>query len=96
MIFRQTLGGARSKPAAAALGAVAAALMVALPGAVNGFGGDAQSTPGHDLANAAYTQPVVPNMRAGGTVTWEPPTPTTPPAAPVTGKAYPRVKAPHR
>jgi hypothetical protein len=96
MMFRQALGRARSKQAAAVLGAVAAALMVASPVAVNGFGGDTQSTRGPDVVNAAYTQPVAPNMRAGVTETWHAPAVTTPPTAPVTTKASPRVKAPHR
>jgi hypothetical protein len=96
MMFRQALGRARSKQAAAVLGAVAAALMVASPVAVNGFGGDTQSTRGPDVVNAEYTQPVAPNMREGATETWQAPAVTTPPTAPGTTKASPRVKAPHR
>ena len=40
-----------------------------------------------------YAQPV---SHMGATETWEPPATTTPPAAPLTEKAYPAVKAPHR
>ena len=92
MRFKRTHGQtARAKRIAAVLGAGAAALMVGVPVAMNNP--DRASINGPDVASAGYTQPV---PRRGSTVTWEPPTTTTPPAVPATEKAVPKVKAPHR
>ena len=96
MRFKRTYGQtARAKRIAAIVGAGAAALMVAVPVAINDA--DVSSNNGPAVAGGAaypaYTQPV---PRRGSTVTWEPPTTTIPPSVPATEKAYPTVKAPHR
>jgi hypothetical protein len=83
MVTRTCLGGARGRAIAAIVGAGAAALMVVVTIATDGPAG----------AGAANAQPT---SQMGSTVTWEPPTTTTPPAVPATEKAVPTVKAPHR
>jgi hypothetical protein len=92
MFFKQAFGRSRAKQIAALLGTAAAVLMVASPIAVNGFGTDSQSVPRPEVVvNAAFSQPVAPNMREGGTATWAPPATT-----PATQRAVPQVKAPHK
>jgi hypothetical protein len=92
MRFKRTHGQTtRAKRIAAVLGAGAAALMVAVPVAINDP--DVASNNGPDVASAGYTQPV---PGRGSTVTWEPPTTTNPPTVPATAKAVPAVRAPHR
>jgi hypothetical protein len=71
------------KRIAAAVGATAAGLMVLVPVATGSM----------HVSGMVYAQPV---SHVGSTATWEPPTTTTPPAAPLTEKAYPTVKAPHK
>ena len=73
----------KMKRVAAAVGIAATGLLVV----------ESVATDGAGAAGTAYAQPVA---HVGSTVTWEAPTTTTPPAVPVTEKAVPAVKAPHR
>jgi hypothetical protein len=71
------------KQIAATLGLAAGGVMIVVNVATNDS----------HFGDAVYAQPV---SHMGATETWAPPVTTTPPAAPVTEKAYPEVKAPHR